>query len=315
MNLRHLQFFVALARERHHGRAAASCNVTQSTLSEAISQLEHEFSVALINRRGQRFAGLTPEGDRVLQWALRIVADQETLALELTEMREGLAGSLRLGAIPAAMPVTPLIARALKRDYPRMSVQTLSRTSIEIQRELDSGQLDAGLTYLENEPLTDVRPLHLYRERYVLLTPSRGPLKGRSSATWQEAADLRLCLLTGDMQNRRILNRLFEEGGAGRLRVEVETNSFLTIIAHIRLGEWSSVVPHTFLTLLGHRGALVNGVRAIPLKKPEATQAVGIVVSNRDPLPSLAGALVKTIRKMDVERELKKLIPAPADKR
>jgi DNA-binding transcriptional LysR family regulator len=309
MNLRHLRFFVALARERHHGRAAAACNVTQSTLSEAISQLEHELAVALINRRGQRFAGLTPEGERVLQWAHRIVSDQEALAIELTEMRDGLAGHLRLGAIPAAMPVAPLLTRALKREFPRITVQILSRTSIEIQRELDAGQLDAGLTYLENEPLKDVRPLHLYRERYVLLTPSRGPLKGRSFATWQEAAELRLCLLTDDMQNRRIINRMFEEGGASRLQVEVETNSFLTVIAHIRLGVWSSVVPHTFLTLLGHRGALVNGVRAIPMKKPEATQAVGIVVANRDPLPSLAGALMRTLRKTSIERELKKLIP------
>jgi DNA-binding transcriptional LysR family regulator len=79
MNLRHLNFFVALAREGHHGRAAAASHVTQSTLSEAVRQLEHELGVALIERKGQRFAGLSAEGGRVLQWAKRILSDQEAL--------------------------------------------------------------------------------------------------------------------------------------------------------------------------------------------------------------------------------------------
>ena len=69
MNIRHLRYFVALARERNHARAAASCNVTQPTLSEAVRQLEHDLAVPLIDRNGQRFRGLTPEGERVLGWA------------------------------------------------------------------------------------------------------------------------------------------------------------------------------------------------------------------------------------------------------
>ena len=90
MNIRHLRFFVALAREGHHGRAAAACNVTQPTLSEAIRQLERELEVPLIDRNGPRYRGLTPEGQRVLAWAQRILADEDALTQELGVLRGGL---------------------------------------------------------------------------------------------------------------------------------------------------------------------------------------------------------------------------------
>lgn len=75
MNIRHLSYFVALAQEQHHGRAAQTCNVTQSTLSEAVHQLEHELRLPLIVRSGRRYGGLTPEGRKALIWAKRIIAD------------------------------------------------------------------------------------------------------------------------------------------------------------------------------------------------------------------------------------------------
>jgi DNA-binding transcriptional LysR family regulator len=310
MNLRHLRFFVALAREGHHGRAAAASNVTQSTLSEAVRQLEHELGVSLFERKGQRFAGLSGEGDRVLQWAKRILSDQDALTQDLAEMREGLIGDLRLGAIQAAMPVVPIITHPFCLDHPRVTVSILSRSSIEIERELRAGELEAGLTYLDNEPLRNVRATRLYSERYVLLTPLESPFKGRTSATWQDAAGLRLCLLARDMQNRRIIERLFAEGGAAHPRVALETNSVLALVAHVRFGGWSSVVPHTFLTLLGHRGATLRGIWAIPLTMPSSTQAVGLVVADREPQTALARALVKSICRLDVTAELAKLMPA-----
>jgi DNA-binding transcriptional LysR family regulator len=121
---------------------------------------------------------------------------------------------------------------------------------------------------------------------------------------------LRLCLLARDMQNRRIIERLFAEGGAAHPRVALETNSVLALVAHVRFGGWSSVVPHTFLTLLGHRGATLRGIWAIPLTMPASTQAVGLVVADREPQTALARALVKSICRLDVSAELAKLMPA-----
>jgi DNA-binding transcriptional LysR family regulator len=179
-------------------------------------------------------------------------------------------------------------------------LKILSSTSREIERGLEAGSLDGGLTYTENEPLRYVRTYLLYRERYMLLTPIRGPYDSLPAVTWREAAELPLCLLTRDMQNRRIIDRIFLTAGAGVPKVAVETNSVLSLIAHVRSGDWSSVVPHTFLDLLGRDGAIFPGLRAIPLVAPEAEQAVGLVVTERDPLSPLVRALVEVAQQFEL---------------
>src|SRR5919112_3643416 len=109
MLLKHLQYLTALARERHFARAAAACNVTQPTLSAGIKQLEESLGL-LVVQRGQRFEGLTPEGERVLAWARRITADAESLEQEVGRLKHALVGRLRLGVIPTAPPAVPILA-------------------------------------------------------------------------------------------------------------------------------------------------------------------------------------------------------------
>ena len=304
VNVRQLRYFVALAREKNHARAAAACNVAQPTLSESVRQLEHELAVPLIDRNGMRFRGLTPEGERVLIWAQRIIADGDALEQELTVLRGELAGDLRCGVIPAAMPAAPLITNPFCAAHPLVTLRLLSLTSIEIQRGLDDGTLEAGLTYLDNEPLKSVRTLPLYTERYMLLTPRGGAFDGKRRVTWREAAQLPLCLLTRDMQNRRIVDRLFAEGGAGAPKVAVETNSVLALVAHVRSGRWSSVIPQTFLGLLGHQGTPLAGLNTVPLVEPDASHSVGLVVTEREPLAPLARALLKSARSTDISTAL-----------
>lgn len=103
MLLRQLEYLVALARERHFARAAAACYVSQPSLSAAIRRLEHELDVPIV-RRGRRYEGLTPEGEVVLAWAHRILAEQDALHQELSALRGGLTGTLRLGVVPTALP-------------------------------------------------------------------------------------------------------------------------------------------------------------------------------------------------------------------
>ncbi len=308
MNIRHLRYFAALAREKHYARAAEFCHVTQPTLSEAIRQLEHELGVPLIDRGGQRFRGLTEEGTRALGWAHRILADSDALEQDVGEFKKGLSGTLRFAAIPAAMSVSPLILAPFNRKHPLVTVKVLSSSSIEIQRGLDDFNVEIGLTYLDNEPLRNVRLLPLYRERYMLLTRSPGsPLDGRETVTWREAAALPLCLFTPDMQNRRIVNRLFSEAGVSP-KATVETNSVMALCAHVRLGTWSSVVPHTFLAALGG----LKGTRALPLVAPDASHSVGLVATSREPLPPLARALLASACETDIAAQIDQLIPQPS---
>src|SRR6201992_3794885 len=106
--VRYLEYLVALARERHFARAAAACNVTQPALSAGIKQLEESLGVLIVERR-QRFVGFTPEGERVLAWAQRALADYTGLTQELSELKLSLAGQIRIGAIPVALPALALL--------------------------------------------------------------------------------------------------------------------------------------------------------------------------------------------------------------
>ena len=98
-----LEFLLALAREKHFGRAAEASGVTQPTLSAGIKQLEETFGVLLVNR-GSRFQNFTPEGERVLEWARRIVGDTRAMRQEIHALKHGLAGRLRLAAIRPRSP-------------------------------------------------------------------------------------------------------------------------------------------------------------------------------------------------------------------
>ncbi len=286
MDLRQLRYLAALARERHFARAAESCHVSQPTLSARIRQLEDELGVAIV-RRGQRYEGLTPEGERVLAWAQRIISDCDALIQEASAQVTELTGTLSVGVIPSALPMVPLFTEIFLQRYPGVFVEALSLSSIEIQRRLDAYSIDGGITYLDNEPLHNVRRLPLYREGYLLFTPATGPLGQRKQVTWNEAAAAPLCLLTPEMQNRRIIDEIFQGAGATPTP-EVETNSMITLYAHVRSGRWSSVMPQAVVDVLG----VPEGLSAVPLVDPAVQHDIGLVISDRDPPTPMARALL-----------------------
>jgi DNA-binding transcriptional LysR family regulator len=298
MLLRNLTYLDALSREQHFARAAAACHVTQPTLSSGIKQLEEELGL-LIVQRGQRFQGFTPEGLRVLQWARQILADTASLHQEASELREGLVGRLRIGAIPTALPMTALITVPFAEQHPRVTTTILSLTSIDIQRGLDEFSLDAGLTYLDNEPLTGVRTIPLYRERYYVFTAVDGPLGNRAAVGWGELGDLALSLLTPDMQNRRILNAKFSAAGISP-RISIESNSVLSLWSQVRSGASSSVLPQPFLHLLGEPEV----IRAIPLTDEPPHYTMGLVIPDREPVTPSSRELFKLVGELHLEEKL-----------
>lgn len=220
--------------------------------------------------RGHRFTGLTPEGKKVLRWARQILADYENLREDLSGSRLGLEGALRLGVIPAAMPSVSFLSDRFAKAHPKAHIEVHSMTSRMIQRGLDAFELDGGLTYLENEPLANVRRLALYREHYVFATNRTSRHAGCTSITWAEAARERLCLLSEDMQNRRIIDNVAKSIGAP-ISAGVVSNSFLGVCSHLRHGGWASIVPHTFFYMFGQLPDLI----AIDLVEPAHSQAIG----------------------------------------
>src|SRR6187397_1972765 len=146
-----LDFLLALARERHFGRAAEACGVTQPTLSAGVKQLEDQMGVLLVNR-GSRFQSFTPEGQRFLEWASRIVGDSRTMQAEMNSLKHGLSGRLRLAAIPTALAMVAALTTPYREKHPNVQFTIYTRTSIEVLDLLDNLAIDAGITYVENEP-------------------------------------------------------------------------------------------------------------------------------------------------------------------
>jgi len=289
-----LEMFIALATERHFGRAAIACGVTQPSLSSAIRQLEDHLGVQLVHR-GSRFMGLTPEGARVLDWARRIVGDVRMLKSEMRAVHSGLSGNLRIGVIPTALPMVAELTGPFIARHPNMRVTILSRTSSEILAGIDTLELDAGITYLDNEPLGRVAQTPLYTEFYRFLCAPSSPLSARAQVTWAEVATEPLCLLTADMQNRRIINSHLAESGHIAARVAaIESNSTIALISHIRTGAWASIVPMKLAQLLAGTGLV-----SIPIVQPEAEHIVGLVTAKFDPQTPVLQALIDAAGKLD----------------
>lgn len=292
-----LEYLLALAEARHFGRAAAACGTTQPTLSAGIKQLEESLGVLLVER-GSRFRGFTVAGERTLEWARRIVGDARAMRQEIGALRSALAGKLRLAAIPTAMPVLARLTGPFVSQHPHVELAILSRTSDEILSLLENLEADAGVTYIDNEPVGRALTVPLYRERFRLICRVGGPFAGRAAVRWAELAHVKLALLTPDMQNRRIIDRALREAGVAA-PVTLESDSMIALLSHLRTGAWASVLPVQWTEML----ALTPGVEALPLEEPEVANTVGLVIPHREPLPVLSAALVAAARAMAPDHE------------
>ena len=290
--VRKLEFILALAREKNFGRAAEALGVSQPTLSNGVRALEDALGT-LIVQRSAKFQGFTPEGERVLEWARRIVADAKAMRLDIDALKRGLEGHLRIAAIPTALPVVARLTTPFRERYPGVRFTILSRTSTEILRLIEDLQIDAGLSYLENEPLGQVRTVPLYDERYHLLTAADGAFAGRVSVTWQEAAALPLCLLTPDMQNRRIVDQMLRNAGSVT-EPSLVSNSTIVLVSHVRTGRWSSILPSMIADSLG----LPDTVCSLPIVEPDVAHTIGLVVPHREPTTPLVAAMTLEAKRL-----------------
>ena len=302
MDIRQLQYLAALAREKHFTRAAAACNVTQPTLSGRIRQLELELQVPIVER-GQRYQGLTGDGERILKWAHVILKNWQSMQEELGHLKDhdaGLSGRLILGGVPSSLPMIPLLTKQIRSVHPGIEFTVLSHSSEEIVRALADFSIDAGITYLDNEPINGLLTCPLYIERYCLFVSETHPLATRETVTWREASKEPLCLLTPNMQNRRIIDRAFESANCHPMP-RLETNSLINLCSNVRLMGLASIMPQYILEVVGS----MSGFRAVPLAEPKVEHSIGLVVADRDPISPLIDALrdsAKTITPINFDR-------------
>jgi DNA-binding transcriptional LysR family regulator len=290
--LEKLEMFIAVAKEGHFGRAAASLGITQPSLSTGIRLLEEQLGVQLIFR-GSRYGGLTPEGQRALVWARRIVGDARQLRDEMRFTRHGLSGVLRIATIPTALTWAARLAAAFSARHPNVGFKILSRTSVEILSLLDNLDVDAGISYLDNEPMGRVSTEPLYEERYFLVCSRHSPFAGRKDVGWGELGGHRLCLMTPEMQNRRIINRNFAAAGVDP-EAWVESDSTVVLVAMVESGQWLTVLPEDNARFL----ASGKPLHIVPLTGREKPHTVGLVAPWREPHTPVLAALLREARQL-----------------
>jgi DNA-binding transcriptional LysR family regulator len=302
MFLRQFKYLVAVAEEKHFGRAAKRCHVTQPSLSSGIKQLELELGVPIFLRgRGQRFHGLTPEGTRVAKWARRIIAHCDAMRDELAIMQSDLRGHLRVGAMPSMSPVLPLLMRMVRDRHPgvRADVQFVGVDAMKLG--LANFSLDVAITYLDQEDLGELNKLPILVEKLALLVPDTVAFRGLKSITWKEAAKLPLAMLRSSTHERQFVDQVFAKLGC-QPEPRVESESILHLMFQVQFGELATIIPAHFT----HMPGLHPGTRCLNLVEPIVSQNVGLVWAEVEPMMPTANAMVATVQKFQETGEIRK---------
>lgn len=287
MLLTQLAYFEALARERHFGRAAASCFVTTSTLSEAVRKLEAEVGAPLVNRSRSSFQGLTPEGELVLGYARRITADQRHLEEDLAAARGELTTTLRVGVVPAGAWWSAEVLGRLTRRHPGMRFDVRSGVrSEEIVEGLLSHQLDAGIVHTSPGGFPGIRLTGLGTVRFAVVgeEPAFREAFGTVPAqvTGEDLARIPVALLSPRMLAREEFDREMTDAGVTVSPV-LDADSVGSLLACAATGRWFAVVPED--------DRRSDGLRRVPLVEPVVELGIAVARLDTKPVSSVAAAV------------------------
>jgi DNA-binding transcriptional LysR family regulator len=287
MIARKLEYLIALARERHFAHAAEVCHVSQPTLSAAIRQLEIEVGVRIV-QRGPRFHGLTEDGERVLAFAQLMASGCERLREELSDRGRELFGTLRVGVIPSAIPLTPRLTFPFHKRHVRVHLKIVDLNPQDVLRALEERSVDVAVTYLDEDARRCGRTHPLYTESYALLTRKGALRPGAKSVSWAQAMQRPLCLLAPEMHHRDSLPADFFGDGAAKLP-RIETNSIGALYSQVRSGAWSSVLPRS----LASDAEGSDELEMLPLPRQGKSARVGVIIPDSAHSTPLAEAFFR----------------------
>jgi len=281
LEIRDLQLLAALARHRHFSQAADACGISQPAFSARIRRMEGELALPLV-RRGNRFLGFTREGEVVLKWARKLLDDLEGMRQEVGLLASRLDGRLVIGVIPTTLPFAAEVSVHLRRLHPELAVEIRSLSTGQIRAGVEDYSLDAGMIYhADCDPATTGV---LYQESYILIAPPRMAPRLEGTATWAEAADLPLCLLTPEMRNRQLIDGIFAQIGR-RPVVVMEANAFTATLAQVAGGTAATIVPENVAETFFASDRWAR----LPLIEPQVAHAIGLLVKEQEPeLPAIA---------------------------
>ena len=291
MNLRDLRYLVALADERHFGRAAERCFVSQPTLSAQIRKLEEYLGVALVERRPKRVS-LTATGEKIVERARRLLLEADAIVEVAKTERDPLAGALRLALIPTVGPyLLPHVVRQLRRALPRLKLLLYEYQTGPLLGKLRDGELDLGILALP-AAADGLATAELFDEPFTLAVPANHPLAARDRVR------------VADLEGETLL--LLEDGHCLR-------DQALEVCSRIHLGDEQDYRATSLETLrqmvaAGHGVTLLpqlaaaapvgtaRGLRIKPFGNPPPVRTIGAVWRKSTTRQQAIDTVVATIR-------------------
>jgi len=294
MNLRDLQYIIAVAEPRHFGQAAERCFVSQPTLSGQIKKLEDELGVAVFERTN-RSVEITPVGEAILIHARQIMEQVDAIEQLARAAQDPLAGALRVGAIPTLSPyLIPLILLPLKRQHPQMKLILSEELTDTLLERLRDHEIDAALLATAvDEP--DLGSMPLFDEPFWIAFPRKHAFYNKDKITRKDLEGENLLLLAeGHCLADQAMEvcHLTERNQQGEL-ADLRAASLETLIQLVAAGYGTTLVP-----ALALRGSWTtgSGVVAQPLSLPHASRRVSLVYRNSFPRLAALEAFAHIIR-------------------
>jgi len=273
MTLTELRYIVAVARERHFGRAAEACFVSQPTLSVAIKKLEEELEVKLFERGGNEVS-VTPLGQDIVRQAQAVIEQAAHIKEIAKRGKDPLAGPLRLGIIYTIGPyLLPELVRQVIELSPQMPLMLQENFTVKLLEMLRTGELDCAIL-AEPFPDTGLAVAALYDEPFMAAVPQTHALASRKSITAEELKQQTMLLLgTGHCFRDHVLEVCPEfarfSSDAEGIRKSFEGSSLETIKHMVASGMGVTVVPRLSVDTEAQ-----PHVRYIPFAEPAPTRRV-----------------------------------------
>lgn len=270
--IRGIECLLALEETHHFGAAAKKLGISQPSLSQSIAALERELDIPLVVR-GRNFEGFTPAGEAVALQGRRVLRSMDELREMVDRCRPDARKRFVIGIIPITSFVAPLLSALVIEQNPATSLVVEVGDMHFVARGIRERKLDAGIVYLVPEMLRDMVQYALYEETYCLVSPAQGAAPSARPVTWARAAELPLALLSPEMLNRRLMDKVFDDLGL-RPTVRLEGDSILSLLTHVESGLCSAIVPRSSISALP--GIWKLSVRQ--LVEPVVKHSVGLVM-------------------------------------
>jgi LysR family transcriptional regulator, hydrogen peroxide-inducible genes activator len=273
MTLTELRYIVAVARERHFGRAAESCNVSQPTLSVAVKKLEEELDLKLFER-GANEISTTPLGEAIVRQAQSVIEQAAAIKEIAKRGKDPLAGALRLGIIYTIGPyLLPELVRHTIERTPQMPLMLQETFTVKLLEMLRTGELDCAIM-AEPFPDAGLAIAPLYDEPFVVAVPKAHALAKRKSVSAEELKRETMLLLgAGHCFRDHVLEVCPEfarfSSDAEGIRKSFEGSSLETIKHMVASGMGVTVVPLLSVPRQGD-----GLVKYLPFDKPVPTRRV-----------------------------------------